>query len=65
MIVRPVEIDRCYGIKSVWNKTKVIRLLRQLSLLQIMIDQEQLENVKYFNYLGNMVTSDTRYTFCN
>jgi hypothetical protein len=27
-----------------------------------MIDQEQPENVEYFNYLGNMVTNDARCT---
>jgi hypothetical protein len=27
-----------------------------------MIDQKQLENVEYFNYLGSMVTNDARCT---
>jgi hypothetical protein len=27
-----------------------------------MIEQKQLENVEYFNYLGNMITSETRCT---
>jgi hypothetical protein len=27
-----------------------------------MIDQKQLENVEYFNYLGSMITSDARCT---
>jgi hypothetical protein len=27
-----------------------------------MIDQKQLENVKYFNYLGTIITNDTRCT---
>jgi hypothetical protein len=27
-----------------------------------MIDQKQLENVEYFNYLGSMKTSDARFT---
>jgi hypothetical protein len=27
-----------------------------------MIDQNQLENVEYFNYLGSMITSNTRCT---
>jgi hypothetical protein len=27
-----------------------------------MIDQKQLENVEYFNYLGSMITNDARCT---
>jgi hypothetical protein len=27
-----------------------------------MIDQKQLENVEYFNYLGSMITNYARYT---
>jgi hypothetical protein len=27
-----------------------------------MIDQKQLENVEYFNYLGSMITNDARFT---
>jgi hypothetical protein len=30
--------------------------------LKIMIDQKQLENVEYFNYLGSMITNDARCT---
>jgi hypothetical protein len=30
--------------------------------MKIMIDQKQLENVEYFNYLGSMITSDARCT---
>jgi hypothetical protein len=43
------------------EKTKVMRILRQPSPVQIMIDQKQLENVEYFNYLGSMI-NDTRCT---
>jgi hypothetical protein len=25
-----------------------------------MVDQKQLENVEYFNYLGNVITNDAR-----
>jgi hypothetical protein len=35
---------------------------RQPSPMKIMIDQKQLENVEYFNYLGSMITSDARCT---
>jgi hypothetical protein len=43
------------------EKTKVMRLSRQPSLMKIMIDQKQLENVEYFNYLGSMI-NDARCT---
>jgi hypothetical protein len=39
-----------------------MRISRQPSPMKIMIDQKQLENVEYFNYLGSMITSDARCT---
>jgi hypothetical protein len=50
-----------------WNeinveKSNAMRISRQPSTVQIMIDQKQLENVEYFNYLGIMITDDTRCT---
>jgi len=45
-----------------WKKTKVMRISRQLSPLQIMIDQKQPKNVEYLNYLGRRITNDTRCT---
>jgi len=44
------------------EKTKVVRISRQPSPLQIMINQRQPENVKYSIYLGNMITDDARCT---
>jgi hypothetical protein len=38
-----------------WKKTYVMRISKQPSPMHIMIDQK-LENVKYFNYLGSMIT---------
>jgi hypothetical protein len=35
---------------------------RQPAPMKIMIDQKQLENVEYFNYLGSMITNDPRCT---
>jgi hypothetical protein len=32
--------------------------------MKIMIDQKQLENVEYFNYLGSMITNDARWCTC-
>jgi hypothetical protein len=44
------------------EKTKVMRITRQPSPIKIMIEQKQLENVEYFNYLGSMITNDARCT---
>ena len=40
-------------------KTKVMRISRHLSTIQIMVDKTQLKNVKYFSYVGSMI-SDIR-----
>jgi hypothetical protein len=40
------------------QKTNLMRISRQPSPSQIMIDQEQMKDVEYFNYLGSMVTND-------
>jgi hypothetical protein len=50
-IARQIEIQICYGMKMNVEKTKVMRISRQPSQLLIMLDQQQLEIVKYFNYL--------------
>jgi hypothetical protein len=39
-----------------------MRISRQPAPMKIMIDQNQLENVEYFNYLGSMITNDARCT---
>jgi hypothetical protein len=44
------------------EKTKVMRISRQPSPRKIMIDQKQLENVEYFNYLGSIIANDARCT---
>jgi hypothetical protein len=44
------------------GKTKVMKISRQPSPMKIMLDQKQLENVEYFNYLDSMITSDARCT---
>jgi hypothetical protein len=44
------------------EKTKVMRIPRQPSPMKTMLDQKQLENVEYFNYLGSMKTNDARCT---
>jgi len=44
------------------EKTKVTRISRQPSLIKIMINQKQLENVESFKYLGSILTNDGRCT---
>jgi len=44
------------------EKTKVMRISRQSSPLQILIDQKRLENVEYLNYFYSMITKDARCT---
>jgi hypothetical protein len=62
MIDRLIEIGRCYGMEMNVERTNVIRISRQPYPIKIMIDQKQLENVEYFNYLGSMITNDARCT---
>ena len=40
----------------------VMRMSKQPSQVQIMIDQKQLDNVEYFKYLGSLETHDVRCT---
>ena len=52
---RLTESGRCYGMEC--GKCRVMRISRQPSPVH-MIDQKQLENGKYFNYLDIMVKRD-------
>jgi hypothetical protein len=60
MIGRLIETGSCYGMKMNVAKTKVMRISRQRSPIQIMTDQKQPANVEYFNCLGSMITNDAR-----
>jgi len=62
MIERLTEIRRCYGIEKNVGNTKVIKISWQPSPMQIMVDQNQPENMEYFNYWGSMITNDARCT---
>jgi hypothetical protein len=44
------------------EKTKVMRISRQPLPVKITIDQNQLENVESFKYLGSILTNDGRCT---
>jgi hypothetical protein len=58
MINRLSETERCYGMEMNVLKTKAMRISRNPSPEMIMIDQKQWQNVKYFSYLGSMITND-------
>ena len=49
MINKLIEIGRCYGMEMNVEK-KVMRISRQPSLVKIMINKKQLENVESFKY---------------
>ena len=49
MIDKLIETGRYYGMEINVEKTKVMRISRQLSPITITIDQKQLENVKCLN----------------
>jgi hypothetical protein len=61
MIDRLTEIGKCYGMAMNAEKIKVMRVSGKPSPIQIMIDQNQPENVEYFNYFGSMITN---YAIC-
>jgi len=50
MIKRLVAVRRRYVMEVNTDITKVMRISRQPSQIQIMIDQKQSKNVEYFNY---------------
>jgi hypothetical protein len=62
MIDKLVEIGRSYRMEMNVEKTKVMRISRQLFLVKITIDKNQLENVESFKYLGSILTNDGRCT---
>jgi len=52
MIDRLTENGRCYGMEMNVEKTKVMRISRQPSPVQIMTDQKHLENVGMCTLIG-------------
>ena len=42
------------------EKANVMRISKEPSSLQIIIDHKQLENVEYLNYSGSMITNNAR-----
>jgi hypothetical protein len=47
MIDRLIDTGRCCGMETNAEKSKVMRISREPSRVQIMLDQKQLENVEY------------------
>jgi hypothetical protein len=62
MIDRLIETGRRYGLEMNVKESKVMRISRQPSLIQIRVDQKQPANMEYFSCLGSIVTSDERCT---
>ena len=58
VIDRLNETGRYCGMEINVEKFKVMRISRQRDPIQIMIQQKQRKNVKYFSYLGSMITKD-------
>jgi hypothetical protein len=56
-----IDVRRFSGLEmNLGMKTVVMRISRQPSIIRIMTDQKQSENVKCFKYLGSMITNDAR-----
>jgi len=55
MIDKLIETGRYCGMEINVEKTKVMRISRQLSPITITINQKHLENVKCFKYMGSML----------
>jgi len=54
-----VVIRRPYVMKVNTDITKVMRISRQPSQVQIMIDQKRPKNVEYLSYLGSLISDAT------
>ena len=57
-MLRLIAFGSCCGINMNVERTKVLRISRQPSPIQIIIDQKEKDNVQYLNYLGSMITND-------
>jgi len=62
MIDGLVVIGRCCGLEISVEKCKEMRISMRPSSVHIIMDQKRPENVEFFQYLGSMLTHDTRCT---
>jgi hypothetical protein len=62
MIDRLIGIGRCFRMEMNVERTKVVRIWREPFTVRIIVDHKQLENVEYFDSLGNTITNDARCT---
>jgi hypothetical protein len=62
---RLVDIGKCCEVEMNVEKTKVMKISKQPSPIQIVVDQKQPESVQLaslVSYLGSMITNDVRCT---
>jgi len=57
MTNRLIEVRRNYGMKINWRETNIMKVSRQSSRKQIILDQKQLESVEYFNFFVILITN--------
>jgi len=55
-----IGIGKCYVMEVEDWKSKVMRISRQQSPVQTMINRKQMENVEHFSCLDSTITSDAR-----
>jgi hypothetical protein len=57
-----LKLEDSVDWKKKKKKTKVMRISRQPSSIQIMVDKNDAENAAFFNCSGNVITDDARWT---
>jgi hypothetical protein len=62
MTNRLIEVRRNHRMKMDGEKTNTMKIARQPSRKQIIMNQKQPENVEYFNYFGILITKKATYT---
>jgi len=60
LVIKGFSIVDALCNHEVYIITNLPRISRQLTAVQIMMDQNKLGNVEYFMYLGSMMTNDGR-----
>lgn len=59
------KLGRRHGMDITVTESKLLRISRQETPVQIIIDQKQLKNVEYFMYLGTITPNNARCTHEN